>query len=287
VTVIDFHTHAFADAVAEKAMEKLVDESGYVPSHNGTLGGLRGALEKAGVSEALVLSIATRPKHVSVINDWAIAREAEEVSFGHQEDKSEALSASPSRPRLRFFGTLHPGFSEYEREAIRLREAGIRGIKLHPNYQEFLPDDPALLPMFRVIAREKMIVLIHAGYDIAFPDAPGSPDRLARLNDAVPDLLLVCAHFGGWRQWDEVERDLLGRENVYLDTSFTLGDLPDDRFLALARRHGIDRIVFGTDSPWRDQGEDLDHFARLSLTPEEREAIYWRNAARLLADGAE
>jgi predicted TIM-barrel fold metal-dependent hydrolase len=275
VNVIDFHAHAFAGAVAKKAMTLLIGESGYTAFHDGTLVGLRQATLRAGVSQAVVLSIATKPKQVAVINDWVIARGGPDLpNAPHASDRSDST--------LVFFGALHPAYPEFQTEIQRLRDAGIRGIKFHPNYQDFFPDDPALLPMFRAIARAGLIVLIHGGHDIAFPDAPGSPDRLARLADTVPDLLLVCAHFGAWRQWDLVDRHLIGRPNVYLDTSFTLGDLPDDRFLDLARRHGTDRVLFATDSPWRDQQADLAHLARLPFTEAEREAILGGNAERLL-----
>ncbi len=249
-------------------MEYLIEESGYKAWHDGTLHGLCQACHRAGVAKAVVLSIATKPKQVPVINNWAIGR------------GNGSVVANPES--LVFFGTLHGGFEGYEAEIERLRSAGVRGVKLHPNYQEFFPDDEGLRPMFRALARAGLIALIHGGRDIAFADAPGSPDRLARLNDAVPELVMVAAHFGGWRMWDDVERHLIGRPNVYLDTSFTLGDLPDERFVEMARRHGLDRIVFGTDSPWRDQEEDLAYLARLPFTKEEREAILWRNAERLL-----
>ena len=268
IPIIDFHTHAFADAVAQKAMAYLVDESGYTPSHDGTLRGLCEACRRAGVAKAVVLSIATKPKQVPVINNWAIGR-----GDGSVGANSESLV---------FFGTLHGGYEEYEAEIERLRAAGVRGVKMHPNYQEFFPDDEGLRPMFRALARAGLIALIHGGHDIAFADAPGSPDRLARLNDAVPELVMVAAHFGGWRMWDDVDRYLIGRPNVYLDTSFTLGDLPDERFVDMARRHGLDRIVFGTDSPWRDQGDDVTYLGRLPFTDAERETILWKNAERLL-----
>jgi predicted TIM-barrel fold metal-dependent hydrolase len=270
---IDFHTHAFSNAVAEKAMTYLVEESGYTPAHDGTLLGLKGELKRVGIDKAVVLSIATKPKQVPVINDWILDCHAQSGRDGNGDGSLAGLV---------FFGALHPQFEAYENEIERLRMAGVRGVKLHPNYQEFYPDDPVLRPMFQALADAGLIVLIHAGHDIAFPDAPGSPDRLARLNDAVPNLPLVCAHFGGWRMWTDVERHLVRRPNVYLDTSFTLGDLPDERFVELVRRHGIENVLFATDSPWRDQKLDLDHIDRLPFTPGEREAILWKNALRLL-----
>ena len=42
--------------------------------------------------------------------------------------------------------------------------------------------------------------------------------------DQVGPMTLILAHMGGWRNWDQVE-ELLPDTSVYLDTSYSLGDL--------------------------------------------------------------
>ena len=182
--ILDFHAHAFPDALAPKAVPRLCKASGFTPHHDGTLTGLRASMRQAGVDKSIVMPIATKPEQVRSINDWVL-------SFAGGEQPGELL----------FFGTIHPLYEDYRTELRRLKAAGIRGIKLHPNYQEFFPDDPSLFPLFESCASEGLILMIHAGHDAAFVDAPGSPDRLARLAEAVPELKIVCAHFGGWRLW--------------------------------------------------------------------------------------
>jgi hypothetical protein len=91
---------------------------------------------------------------------------------------------------------------------------------------------------------------------------------------------VVAAHFGGWRRWHEVDRELIGA-NLFLDVCFVLGFLPADSLVAMIRRHGVERVFFATDSPWRDQAAELRAFTELPLTPDEQRRILWDNAAEL------
>ncbi len=259
--ILDVHTHCFPEKIAYRAVSHLGGSAGFHPYHDGTPRGLERSRRRAGISACVVLPVATRPENTPSINRWILERRD---------------------PNLIFFGGLHPRYERYEEEIETLARAGVRGVKFHPNFQDFLPDDPTLAPVFRALARHRMIAFFHAGYDFSIPGAPGSPERFARLHDRHPELTLVCAHFGGWRLWDDVEKFLLGRPNLYLDTSFVLGYLPDARLVDMSRRHGTDRILFGTDTPWREQADDVQLFLDLRFSPEEREAILWKNAARLL-----
>ena len=127
-----------------------------------------------------------------------------------------------------------------------------------------------------------LIAFFHAGVDIGLPPPVHcTPDRLATVLDRVPNLTVVAAHFGGFKMWDDVERHLIGR-NLWLDTSFTLAYLPAERFVKMARRHGVEKIVFGTDSPWADQGEEIKLHEESGLTEASSPLFFYENAARLL-----
>ena len=107
------------------------------------------------------------------------------------------------------------------------------------------------------------------------------PQAFARLLDRFPELTVVLAHMGGWQQWDEVERSLVGRP-VYLETSFSISYLGEQRFCELIEAHGAEKVLFGSDGPWADVGSEIGRLSSLPLSDEAREAILWRNAARLL-----
>ncbi|MDE6675330.1 MAG: amidohydrolase, partial [Acetatifactor sp.] len=53
-------------------------------------------------------------------------------------------------------------------------------------------------------------------------------------------------------------------------------------FVRLSRKHGIHKILFGTDSPWQDQGEYVERLRAIGLTAAEQEAVLGENAAKLL-----
>jgi predicted TIM-barrel fold metal-dependent hydrolase len=81
--------------------------------------------------------------------------------------------------------------------------------------------------------------------------------------------------------WDEVREHLVGRD-VWLDTSYTLGHLPDEEFVDIVRAHGVERVLFGTDAPWGDMAEDVRRIGELGFTDEELDAITHRSAETLL-----
>lgn len=261
--IVDFHTHIFPDALAARAIAELSAKAQIPPYTDGTRAGLLASMRRAGVDFAVTAPIATKPTQVRSINTLAA-----EINR-----RNEGIVS---------FGTLHPLQTDWREEIARLVADGIPGIKFHPDYQGFFVDEFRLLPMYRALADAGLIVLFHAGIDIGVPPPVHCPpDRLARLLDAVPDLTVIAAHMGGYGQWDAVEQHLLGR-SVYLDTAYSLSDLGAERMVAMIHRHGADRVLFGTDSPWTDQAAEIAGISALPLTEEERTAVLGKNARQLL-----
>lgn len=261
---IDVHAHAFPDKLAEKALTALAEHSGdYRPHTDGTIAGLTASMDAAGIDTALIANIATKPAQAEPILAW-----------------SRAIRS----PRIVPLGSVHPAGSGFREEIAAVRKAGLPGIKLHPMYQDFTVDDPALTPFFRAIEEQEQFVLLHAGYDIAFPgDTRAMPYRIARLAERHPRLTIIAAHMGGWQTWDEVLETLAGAP-VYLDTSF-LEEMAPEQLKPLVRKHGAGRFVFGTDSPWLRQKEEAAA-ARSLLSPlmsaAELSGVMGKTAADLL-----
>ena len=168
-------------------------------------------------------------------------------------------------------------------ELERIRQLGLHGIKLHPDYQGFFADEPRMLPIYRRCAQLGLPVLFHAGFDPVSPQVRhASPEALARIAEAVPELTQIAAHLGGVLQWDEAERLLVGRKNVYLDTAFASHSIDPSQFERIVQRHGAERILFASDCPWDSPVKIhriMDDFA---LTPAQRSRIDWENALELL-----
>lgn len=274
--VIDFHTHIFPDSLAKKALEKLTmnlrsqepDSDPNAPYTDATAAGLAASAKAAGIDICVVMPIATSPKPSGTLN-----------SFAAQVDKL---------PGLRSFGSVHPNFEGALAELETIKELGLRGIKLHPEYQGCNPDSNETVALVRRAAELDLWVLFHAGVDIGLPGpVHGTPARFARLREAVPEAKIILAHMGGFRMWQEAE-EVYKDSGFYIDTSFCLDVHPEEweRFARLIRQIGTDRVLFGSDSPWADQKTTLQLTLRFlnqyGFTKQECDAILGGNAAKIL-----
>lgn len=261
--IIDFHVHAFPDALAAKALPLLSKCSGGVkPNYDATISGLESYLAKNNVDYAVVLNIATNPHQEKKVNDFAISL-------------LEKKNIIP-------FGSVHPDSPNALSELERLAKAGIRGIKLHPDYQHFFVDDEKMFPIYKKIAELGFITVFHAGVDIGYPKPVHcTPERLLCALDLFDDAPVVAAHFGGWLLWDSVLEDLCGTK-VYLDTAFSSGKMPPDYAKELIKAHGADKVLLGSDMPWSDTLDEVRFVQSLDLSAEDEEKILSNNAKRLL-----
>lgn len=259
--IVDVHTHAFPDALAARAVPRLARQANISAALDGTVGALQRSMDRAGIDAAVVCSIATDPGQFGPILAW-----------------STAIAC----PRLHPFPSVHPGSPDAVEEIDMIAAAGFRGVKLHPEYQEFHVDDPGLAPLYRALERHRLVTLFHAGHDIGFPDSErAAPERFLTVHRAFPDLRIVASHLGGFRRWADVATHLLG-SGIWLDTSYTLGHISPGLLDEILRGHRPDRLLFGTDSPWVDQSEALAGLRALGLPPDLEERILGGNARELL-----
>ena len=266
MNLIDFHTHIFPDKIAPATVAALAKAGGTKPEGGtGTLDDLERLALREDVSLCVNLPIATRPDQAASIN-----------RFAKEVNRREG--------RVISFGAIHPDAAEPERELAELAEAGFRGIKLHPDYQGHYADDPAVIRVVKEAKRLGLHTVFHGGVDIAFPnDVHATPERMANLLSSLGEGegRVVVAHIGGYGLWDDVERILVGRD-VYFDLSYGIDHLPEEQLYRIITRHGADRILFGSDYPWRDPADVDRVLAKLPLSDEQFAAIRFGNAERLL-----
>ncbi len=262
---IDFHTHIFPDAIATQAIPALAKQANTQAALNGTVKDLLQSMTRHHISRSVVCSIATSPKQFQPILDWSRAI------------ASEQIIPLPS---------VHPASSSVLTELQSIHDHGFPGIKLHPYYQDFFVDEERLLPLFAQCAALGLFIVMHCGYDIGFPrEERANPEQIRQLLTRVPSLKLVAAHLGAWQQWEDVSRHLIG-EDVYLDLAFVLDFLPREQAVAIITGHPEDRILFGSDSPWEDQGEAVQKLRNLHLPKDLEGRILHRNGEELLFPGA-
>jgi len=260
--LIDFHTHAFPEKIAARAVKKLAfDAGGLDPQTDGTVASLKQQMAVDGVDISVVQSIATNPKQQAKVNDFAIEINAD--------------------PAIVAFGSIHPDAPDALEELERLAEAGIKGIKLHPEYQGFYVDDSRMKPIYKKVAEFGLITLFHAGQDYGF--APPYHAMPEHLKNALKwfDSPVVAAHWGGYGCFFEVLEKLCG-EHIWFDLSFGYCSMPKAIAQTIIDKHGTDRLLFGSDMPWHRPAWELRLLNTLDLSEEDREKIFWRNAAKLL-----
>ena len=260
--IIDFHTHIYPEASASKTLTAVKSRAGISCFSDGTRQGLVRSMDRAGIDLSVVCSVATKPERVESTHQW--------------------LESVRNR-RIMPFATMHPEGLAVPEETRNLKKRGFKGFKVHPDYQGFFVDEKRVYPFYEAAQAEGMIVLFHAGLDRGLP-APihSTPERLAKVHRDFPSLRMVVAHLGGEGVFDETETYLLGRD-IFMDTSFVLRVMPPDVLERFLKKHPAERILFGSDSPWTDQSEELRYLMSLPyLRVEEKEKIAGRNAARLL-----
>ena len=259
--IIDFHTHIFPEKIAKKTLDFLAEICKTKPYTEGTGEDLNRSERKAGVDLSVALPAVTKPSQVDSINRFVL---------GFQE--GPILS----------FGGIHPECENYKEILKGLKDAGVKGVKLHPDYQDTYFNDIRYKRIVSYAPELGLIISVHAGVDPKCPEDIHCTPKMALevIRETQPEKL-VLAHLGGNMCWDEVEEYLTGQP-VYFDTAYILGLVPEEQFLRIVRNHGADKILFGTDSPWAGQKEFVRYLKECPLTEEERQLIFFGNALKLL-----
>ncbi len=259
--LIDFHTHAFPDDLAERAI-KILKEEGDIKAHlDGKISSLLSSMDRCGIEKSVVCSIATKPTQFDSILKWC------------KKIRSERIIPFPS---------FHPDDPKFADRISEIKNEGFKGIKFHPYYQKFSLDEERLFPIYEKTCKENLILVTHTGFDIAFPPIKiADPSKISNVIEKFPSLKLVTTHLGAWKQWEEVEKYLLGKQ-IYMEISFSLEFLYNEAVKNIISNHPPEYILFGTDSPWTDQKKTLSLLKDLHLGEVKEKLILRENAVNLL-----
>jgi predicted TIM-barrel fold metal-dependent hydrolase len=273
--LIDCHTHAFADKIAEKAVAQLIDYYQIPTGFGGRLSDLLKVAVEAKLDALIMLVAATKPEQVKPANDWALAlKKADPLEL---ETKYELRAL----PQIVPFGAYHPDDPNWLNEIQRLRDTKVKGIKLHPEFQGIDLADLRLRDFWAEIESD-FIVMIHVGDPVHSESNHSTPRKIAAILDNFPKLKVIAAHMGGYLFWNEAYDILAGRD-LYLDTSSTLPYIDPGLLQKLISKHGTGKVLFGSDYPLRSPAQDLELFERMDwLTAAEKDRIFGLNCAELL-----
>lgn len=259
--IIDFHAHAFPDQVAASAIPYLEEEGDVKANHDGRISSLLAIMDREGVDKSVICCIATRPSQFEAIVSW---------------------SKQISSERIIPFPSFHPNDPQVVEHISQIKEEGFKGIKMHPYYQQFFLDDEKLYPAYEKISKLGLILVMHTGFDIAFPRIRRcDPRQILNVMTHFPELKMVTTHLGAWQQWAEVE-DLLAGRKIYMDISYTLGQIDTQTARRIILKHPREYLLFGTDSPWSGPQKTYKQLQALELGDEREELILRKNGLALL-----
>jgi predicted TIM-barrel fold metal-dependent hydrolase len=267
--VVDFHVHLFPPRVYE-AIWRWFETNAWPIRYPLYADETVEFLSARGVSRMVGLHYSHVPEMARVLNRFAA-----EVAMRHA--------------NVDAFGTVLPGEANAEAIVEEAFALGLKGLKLHCHVQQFAADDARLDPVYRLAARHKKPVLIHAGREPALPAYKGdiqalcSVGAMRRVLERHPDLTVVVPHLGA----DEIPEygELLDAfPGLWLDTTMMLADFfpqqpPDDFIERYAHR-----LLYGSDFPNLPYAWDreLKKLTGLGLPDDKLTAILSGNALALL-----
>jgi predicted TIM-barrel fold metal-dependent hydrolase len=178
-------------------------------------------------------------------------------------DHNEWLAAElKTRPRLHGFGTIDVREPDTAGQVRQIHELGMRGIKLHPAFQEFDVLGPIAFEIYEAAQELNLFLSFHTGihhYRMKHNDVAGY-DEIAWH---FPTLRFSMEHVGGYSFFPEAlavignNSHRAGGGTVYagLTSVFTLGHnrpwyLPPERLREVVAQAGSHHCLFGLDFPY-------------------------------------
>lgn len=266
--IIDFHTHVFPDKIAHRTIDTLAQKAENVPYTDGTVEGLLKAMERSNADICVALPVLTKASQFDSVTNFAV-----EVNKRFENSNKKIIS----------FAGMHPQCEDIDKKMQYLKSVGIKGVKIHPDYQGTFIDDAGYIEILKCAKKYDIIVVTHAGVDDGYKDEPirCPVDRVAKVIETVNHDKFVLAHFGGHKQWQQV-LDVLAGKNVYFDTAYTLHEIERELLCSILEKHGTEKILFATDCPWRDIKDDLSILRSIVKDQAVLENILYKNAKKLL-----
>ncbi len=258
--IIDSHCHIYPEKIAEKAVAGTDGFYDWVSVGKGTSNELLTGSVAENVDLFIVQSVATTAKQVRSINEFI------------------AVDVEKSNGKFIGLGTLYPDSPDLVSDFEHLKSLGLRGVKLHPDIQQFKIDDYRCLKIYELCERDGLPILMHTGdsrYDFS------NPNRLIPVLKIYTGLTVIGAHFGGWSIWEEASRQLCDIPNLYVDCSSSLPHISKETAVEIIRRYGADKVLFGSDYPMWLPDKEIESVLSLGLTDEELKKIFSGNAKKI------
>lgn len=257
--IIDCHCHVYPDKISQAASKATGEFYGISVAHEGIISELKLLSLEARISHHVIFSVATAPKQVHSINNFIL----------------KTVCENPKK--FSGLGTLHPDSTDIKGDIEEIISLGLKGVKLHPDIQQFKIDDYRCLKIYE-LCEGRLPILMHTG-DKRFDFS--NPNRLKPILETYTDLTVIAAHLGGYSVWEQAAKELSGFDNIMVDTSSSLSFMSPERALKIINSFGVDKVMFGVDYPVWNPKQELEKLLLLDLNEDEKSKILYKNAANL------
>jgi len=260
--IIDFHTHAFPAHIAAKATSKNY----ILPVLDGSYESLSDSMTRYGIDISLILPVSTKQGMSKGLNE-----------------KAAQISQIASDKRLVSFGSVFPEEENWDKYVEQVKELGLKGIKIQPSFQNCLLSDEHVYELVKYALELDLYVLIHVGpdYPAIIPEC-ATPLMAARLIERLDkSQKLILAHLGGYN-YPRDAFDYVAGSDCYLDTSMCTEAMGSEMMHNIISKHGSDKVLFGSDSPWYSQGQAIEDIKSLGFSDAELNNILYKNAQKIL-----
>ena len=246
--LIDVHTHIWPKGFTTDYLIKYFKSRGIWDDSLTiiTAEGLLKEMDKNDISLSIISSVA--------------------IKQGMTNDELDVVNTYVSREFKKYPGRL-AGFCSVdpfgESKSIEILKKGIEdlghiGLKLHPPFQSFYPNDKRCFSIYKKMQEYKMPVLFHCGSVgvLPFRDDFAKPSYLDEVAINFPELPIIIGHSG--KIWfDETVMLMRKHKNIYADISTNLGRNEEFKFMPMTWllskiriwAGSFDRVFFGTDYP--------------------------------------
>ncbi|MFC1872525.1 amidohydrolase family protein [Chloroflexota bacterium] len=276
--VIDFHTHVFPAKLRDNRARYAAADVAFAmlyadpKARMATADELIASMDEAGIEASMIVNYGWATHELCVeTNDYIL----------------ESAVRFPGR--LFGFCAVQPDETDKAvKEIERCARAGARGIgELRPDIQlKAFPDTSRLVALGKSLKQHNLMLMLHASEPVGH-QYPGkgdfTPGLLYQVIGQLPDVTIVCAHFGGglpfYALMPEVKKTL---KNVYFDSAASPYLYQPQVFARVADMAGADHVLFGTDWPLMPPARILIEIDAVGLTAEAKNQITSGNARRLL-----
>ncbi len=251
-------------------MKTLVKPGGNVETNSHTIPNLLAEMDLLGIEKAVVFPIRLG------------------LPFGDDmtERYIEAIKKSGKQDRFILCGSVKPTLDDAVEKIEEYKKKGLKGIKMHPNFARFYPNDKEAWPAYDACAKHDLPVLFHSGrtgykekttlgmklYTEDYSDLIHFEEPI----EAFPNVQFVLCHAGALQNEQAVEI-AKKHKNVWLD----IHGQGDNRVRAMIKEVGPDRLMFGSDWAFYPEGAML---ARMLIATEKdntvRRMLFSENAKR-------